>query len=362
MQAKLMDICSLFRVQGEFKGWEQLMVGNINKTYKVFFSRENSAEKAYILQQVNTYVFKQPEQVMENIEKVTQHIRESLPGRVSLHYHHTKEGKNFVWDGDSIWRLCNYIPCASEVNYQDPELVRNGGYAFGEFQCALFDLAPEMLHETIPNFHHTLKRYEALEKAVEEAIPERLAEMQPELKWLLQMKETACRLCRMQDEGELPLRVIHNDTKANNVLFDKKNHRALCVIDLDTVMPGLIGHDFGEAIRFLANTAHEDEQDLSLVGFNEELFGAFTEGYLEPLAKALTEKELETLGLSCLAMTIEEAVRFLTDYLQGDPYFYCAYPEHNRSRTRCQICFAKVLMQRMDDMNRIIRSCAEKYR
>lgn len=362
MQEKLMEICAAFRIQGTFSAWEELKVGNINKTYKVTFTRDTGFEKAYIVQRVNTYVFRHPEQVMENIERVTQHLREWRPGQVNLHFHHTREGQNFIRDAEYIWRLFNYVPSAEWADYRDETLVHNAGLAFGEFQNVLSGFDPSLLHETIPDFHNTLKRYEALETAVRQDPAGRLAEVKEEAAWLMQVKDEACVLCDLQSKGKLPLRVTHNDTKVNNVLFDKKDKRALVVIDLDTVMPGLAGNDFGDAIRSIANTAAEDEMDTEKVSCDLQLFRCFTEGFLAYTAKAFTQTEIDTLGISCFALTAELAVRFLTDYLLGDPYFYCAYPEHNLVRTRAQIALAKDMKRKMNEMNRIVQACAQQYR
>ncbi|MBQ4639656.1 MAG: aminoglycoside phosphotransferase family protein [Clostridia bacterium] len=362
MQEKLMEICTAFRLPGSFDRWEEVKVGNINKTYKVTYARENGLEKAYILQRVNPFVFKNPEQVMENIERVTQHFRRLQPGKVTLHYHHTRDGKNFVRDGDYIWRVVNYIPSAPVTDARDETLVRNAGFAFGEFQAVLSYFDPAQLYETIPDFHNTQKRFDALEEAVEADSLGRVKEAEAELSWLRSVREDACCLCRMQEEGLLPLRVTHNDTKVNNVLFDKKDHRALVVIDLDTVMPGLAGNDFGDAIRSVANTAAEDEKDLSKVSCDLRMFRAFAEGFLEPTAHAFTQHEMDTFSISCFALTVELAVRFLTDYLLGDPYFYCAYPAHNLVRARCQMALARDMQRKMGEMEKIIADCAEKYR
>lgn len=362
MQEKLMEICAAFRIPGRLSAWEELKVGNINKTYKVTFTRDNGFEKTYIVQQLNTYVFKNPEQVMENIEQVTRHLRALRPGQVNLHFHHTREGKNFVWEGEHFWRLFNYVPSADAANDRDETLVRNAGAAFGDFQNALSGFDPSQLHETIPDFHNTIKRYEALEAAVQQNTAARADEVKQEVQWLMQAKDKACVLCDLLESGELPLRVTHNDTKVNNVLFDQKDKRALVVIDLDTVMPGLAGNDFGDAIRSVSNTAAEDEKDVGKVSCDLQLFRCFTEGFLENTAKAFTVKEIETFGASCFSMTVEVAVRFLTDYLQGDAYFHCAYPEHNLVRARAQIALAQDMQRKMDEMNRIVAECAAKYR
>ena len=299
MQAKLAEVCSCFRIVGQFDSWEELKVGNINKTYRVTFVRENGMKKSYILQKVNTFVFPNPEQVMENIERVTQHLRAVDPGHAALHYHHTRERKNFIWDGDDIWRMCNYIPSAADVDNRDETLVRNAGFAFGEFQYMLSGFNADELYQTIPDFHNTQKRYEALEAAIRENPAGRAAAMQAEIDYLLSVKEDACLLCRLQAEGKLPLRVTHNDTKINNVLIDDETDKAICVIDLDTVMPGSALYDFGDAIRFGASTAAEDEEDLSKVEMSLEMFETYTKGFLTA-CPGLTENERQILQEGCL--------------------------------------------------------------
>lgn len=361
MQDKLREVCACFRIEGNLEQWEELKVGNINKTFKVTYARENGLKKTYIVQKVNTFVFKNPEEVMENIDRVTRHLRMEDPGSVALHYHHTRDGKNFIRDGEAIWRLFNFVPSISYSNSRDEEVVRNAGYAFGAFQEKMSRFDASLLHETIPDFHNTQKRFEAMEKAVTENKAGRLGEVQEEVAYLRSVKAQACTLCRMQQEGALPLRVTHNDTKVNNVLFDPRDKKALVVIDLDTVMPGLAGNDFGDAIRSITNTAAEDEKDLSLVSCDLNLFRAFAEGFLAPTAKGFTQAETDTFALSSFALTVELALRFLTDYLQGDPYFYCAYEGHNLVRTRNQIALAKDMWNKMEDMNDIIHECAAKY-
>lgn len=362
MQEKLAQVCDAFRIPGTLDHWEELKVGNINKTYKATFLRENGTEKTYIVQKVNTAVFKNPEQVMENIERITVFQRQMQPGKLSLHYHHTRDGKNFIREQNSIWRLCNFIPSAPVNDDRDEILVRNAGLAFGEFQEALSAFDATLLHETIPDFHNTEKRFEQLEDAVLQNPCGRLAQVQQEVDWLRSARMEACTLCRLQRQGDLPLRVTHNDTKVNNVLFDKKDKRALVVIDLDTVMPGLAGNDFGDAIRSITNTAAEDEPDTGKISCDLHLFRVFAEGFLEPMARYFTQTEMDTFALSSFALTVELAVRFLTDYLLGDPYFYCAYPGHNRVRARAQIALAGDMKTKMPEMEKIVAECAAKYR
>jgi len=229
--------------------------------------------------------------------------------------------------------------------------------AFGDFQMMLSDFDASELHETIPDFHNTAKRYEQLEEAVAADPVERVREVQQELQWLESVKEQACRLTKLQAEGVLPLRVTHNDTKINNVLFDKETDEALVVIDLDTVMPGLVGHDFGDAVRFAANLVEEDSPEAEKAGVNMEIFRAFAEGFLSKTAKSLSQPEIDTLALSCFALTCELATRFLTDYIAGDVYFKTCYDEHNLVRARCQIALAKDMLKKLPQMEQIIQEC-----
>ena len=219
-----------------------------------------------------------------------------------------------------------------------------------------FDIAE--LTETIPGFHNTRQRYEKLLQSVKEDKAGRVAEVKEEIEYLLSVQDLACSLTDLQQAGELPLRVTHNDTKINNVLFHPENQSPMIVIDLDTVMPGLMGHDFGDAIRFAANFVEEDCRELDKVGVNMEIFRAFAEGFLSKTAAAMSEKELDTLALSAFVLTAELATRFLADYLDGDLYFNIKCPDHNLVRTRCQIALAKDMLKKMDEMNAVVRSCA----
>ena len=294
---------------------------------------------------------------MENIDQVTEHIRAKCPGKIALHFHHTRDRKTYVEDGKNFWRMTNYIPSVTYGNVQDLNVVRNAGKAFGDFQEELADFDIQLLHETIPGFHNTRMRYENLEATVSRDPLGRVQQVQQELDFLESVKDQACTLTDLQKEGKLPLRVTHNDTKINNVLFNPDNSEAMVVIDLDTVMPGLMGHDFGDAIRFAANKAPEDCSDPELAGVNLEIFRAFAEGFLEKTAKAMTPMEVDTLALSCFVLTTELATRFLDDYLQGDPYFKTRSPSHNLERTRCQIALAKDMLRKMPQMEQIVKDC-----
>ena len=244
---------------------------------------------------------------------------------------------------------------------KDANIVRNAGMAFGEFQMQLADFDITKLYETIPDFHNTRKRYEKLIASVEENRAGRLEEVREEIDYLLSVQDLACRLTDLHQEGKMPLRVTHNDTKINNVLFHPADNSAMVVIDLDTVMPGLMGHDFGDAIRFAANFVEEDCREYEKAGVDLEVFRAFAEGFLSQTAKTLTETESRTLALSCFVLTAELATRFLADYLDGDLYFNIKYPDHNLVRTRCQIALAKDMLKKMPEMEKIVDDCIRAY-
>ncbi len=357
---KLAKVCEGFCLKGTYVGYETIQVGNVNKTYRVKVRLDEGRDKFFLVQNLNTYVFKNPEQVMENIDKVTEHIRGKHPNEIALHFHHTADRKTYIDTGDDFWRMTNYIPSVTYNVVKDLEVVRNAGRAFGNFQVDLSDFDSKLLFETIPNFHNTTKRFESLAASVAADPWGKVAHVQEELDYLFSVKEKACRLTSLWEDGKLPLRVTHNDTKFNNVLFAEDGVTALVVIDLDTVMPGLVGHDFGDAIRFAANFTEEDCPEYHKVGVNMDVFRAFTEGFLEKTAGALTPMELDTLALSAFVLTVELAVRFLDDYIQGSPYFKINYPEHNLVRTKCQIALAKDMEKKMPLMEQIVRDCACK--
>ena len=355
---KLAKVCEGFCIDGTYIGYELIQVGNVNKTYRVKVMLPEGKEKSFLVQNLNTYVFKNPTQVMDNIDKVTEHIRAKHPGQIALHFHHTKDRKTYIENGDDFWRMSNYIPSTTYNVTKDLNVVRNAGRAFGCFQMDLSDFDSKELFETIPNFHNTAKRYESLDTSVAKDPCGKVSEVQEELNYLASVREMACRLVTLHEQGKLPMRVTHNDTKINNVLFDETGKDALVVVDLDTVMPGLMGHDFGDAIRFAGNFVEEDSPEYDKVGVNMDVFRAFTEGFLEKTAGTLTQTELDTLALSSFVLTVELAVRFLDDYIQGSPYFKTNYPEHNLVRTRNQIALAKDMQKNMAQMERIVADCA----
>ena len=325
--------------------------GHINHTLKL--TTDTGAE--YVLQKINTYVFKDPVRLMENVSAVTRFLHDRVEDpRHALHMLPTREGKYFhVDDQGQYWRcydfvggFCLDLPETDEDFYQS-------AIAFGRFQTLLSDFPAETLYETIPEFHNTTDRYRQFRESVAADAVGRAAGVKADIDFLLEREDLACTLQNMRQDGLLPLRVTHNDTKLNNVLLDRVTRKALCVLDLDTVMPGLSLYDFGDSIRFGAATAAEDEPDLSKMELDLHLFEVYTRGYLEA-AKALTETEIAMLPMGALAVTLELATRFLKDHLDGDLYFKTAYPTHNLVRARTQMKLAWDMQQKWDEMNRIV--------
>ena len=354
---KLLEVSRLFRIDYEYLGYDVIKSGNVHHTYKVNFRLPDGNPKSFLIQNVNTYAFRNPIGLMDNIDKITEYIRAKNPGQLALHFHHTADRKTYVIDGENFWRMTNYVPSVTFNATQDRNILWNTGRAFGEFQNNLCDFDPNTIIETIPGFHNTRMRYDNFIRSVEADSMGRAASVREEIEYLLSVKEQACVLTDMQMRGELPLRVTHNDTKINNVLFHEVTGESLIVIDLDTVMPGVVGHDFGDAIRFAANFVEEDSSEYEKVGVNMEVFRAFAEGFLSMTAKSLTQKEIDTLALSCFAITTELATRFLGDYLDGDKYFKTRYPDHNLVRARNQIALAKDMLKKMDEMEALVRDC-----
>ncbi len=350
-----------FRLHGEIYSYEAITMGNINATYKVTYMREDETLKSYLFQRVNTHVFKNPVQIMENIDRVTSYIRERCPGQVSLHFHHTDEGQNYyVQDGESFWRIVNYIDSVTFNASDDLFVIEATGKAFGHFQTQLADFDGTLLHETIPDFHNTKKRLDTLFSHVAEDPCGRVREVKNEIEYIRKSSGAASELSVMFAEGEIPKRVTHNDTKCNNVLFDRKTKEPLVVIDLDTIMPGMSMYDFADAVRFIANTAVEDEADTSKVFFDTAKFRAFANGFIGATMGSLEPIEIQNLVKATFAITIELASRFLDDYITGDHYFKCVYPKHNLVRTRCQLQLARDIERKWDELEWIVRDVMEK--
>ena len=343
-----------FQISGTPVSFEPFGQGHINQTLKV--RTDTGAE--YILQRINQYVFQNPQLLMANASAITQFIRKKDPDpRHTLHFISARDGKDHFYDENGeFWRMYAFVDGVSLDAPETEEDLYQSGLAFGRFQMLLSDFPAETLHETIPEFHNTIDRYRLLRQSVEADACGRVKEVQPELEALYRHEDLACTLQRMRQEGKLPLRVTHNDTKLNNVLLDRNTRQGLCVLDLDTVMPGLSLYDFGDSIRFGATTAGEDSQDIAL---DLHLFEVYTKGFLSA-ATNLTQAEIEMLPLSTFVITLELAGRFLKDYLDGDLYFRITYPTQNLDRARAQLHLAQDMLRKQADMQRIvdaIRGC-----
>lgn len=352
--AFLNEVSQNFRL-GDVTAWEHLKNGNINQTYRVDV-KTPKGKRTYILQKINSVAFKTPWKNVENHALITKHISEKLKndpdiGRKAVKLYKTAAGSYLYTDknGD-YWRAMTYIYGAVSVNKPDRLIMEKTGEAFGTFQSLLSDCPAELLHETIPGFHDTERRMENLKQAAERDICGRLPEVREEFEFLTSFPEYASFFRRNYEAGLIPLRVTHNDTKCNNVMFDADTFEPLAIIDLDTVMPGFAAHDFGDALRFGANTASEDEEDLSKVGFDMEMFKAFVRGYIPMVMDSFMPYELETLPVGVVSITLECASRFLTDYLEGDVYFITRKPKHNLIRAKCQIELIKAELSCLSEM------------
>ena len=348
-------ICKHFQLDGLPISCTRYGSGHINETYLLVTSRPY----LYILQKLNPRVFGNLTGLMNNVIAVTEHLRKKDPDpRHSLILVPTVDGKPYLMtDNGECWRLYEFV--LNSLCMDKPETsedFRQSGVAFGQFQNQLADFPAETLVETIPHFHDTPDRYRLFREAIAADKAGRLKDVQAEVDAYLAHEEEAAILMNLLKAGELPLRVTHNDTKLNNVMLDLATRQPLCVIDLDTVMPGLAANDFGDSIRFGASTAAEDEKDLSKVTMSLELFRIYAEGFLSACGSRLTDKEIETLPMGAKLMTLECGVRFLTDYLNGDIYFRVAYPEHNLDRCRTQLKLVADMETKWDEMQQIIRS------
>lgn len=329
--------------------------GHINETYLLESQR-------YILQRINTSIFTDPAALMENVARVTAFLREKIrraggdPLRETLTVIPTKDGKSYYAAPDgSAYRMYLFVPNTVSVSQvTDPHDLLQVGRGFGRFQRMLGDYPADTLHEVIPDFHHTPKRIEALRAAIAADAVGRVASVRPELDFALGLAGESDRIVRGIEDGSIPLRVTHNDTKINNILFDAATREAICVIDLDTVMPGSVLYDIGDALRTGAADAAEDEADLSLVHFNMDAFTYFVRGFLDEMRGEMTARETELIPYSAMLMTYECGVRFLTDYLCGDTYFRIHRPDHNLIRARNQFAMVRDILQKTPEMREIV--------
>ncbi|MDD3338748.1 MAG: aminoglycoside phosphotransferase family protein [Lachnospiraceae bacterium] len=336
--------------------------GHINDTFLLEFQQPDMGNHKVILQRLNHDIFKKPVQVMENIMGVTSYLRKEIiknggdPDRETLNLIKATDGKPYYQDSiGSFWRAYYFIDEATSYDQvEKSEDFYESAVAFGNFQKLLTNYPADTLYETIPGFHDTAARLEVFKKAVADDVCGRAASVQKEIDFVLQREELAHVLGDMLKSGELPLRVTHNDTKLNNIMIDDHTGRGLCVIDLDTVMPGLAINDFGDSIRFGASTATEDETDLTKVTCSMDLYDIYVKGYIEGCGGALTDKELEMMPTGAKVMTFECGMRFLTDYLQGDNYFKIHRPEHNLDRCRTQFKLVEDMESKWDTMREIV--------
>ncbi len=356
-RAPIDEIVKAFRIELNISPYGD---GHINDTFVA------DSTPRYILQRINTNVFKNPDELMENIESVTEHLRTKIienggnPKRETMRVVRTVDDKLYYRaDNGNCYRVYYFITDTVSLNLpENPKQFENSAKAFGKFQNMLADFDASTLHETIENFHHTPKRIEALKEALQNDAVGRRAEIEDIYNGYMQFEEDAKRIQQGLDDGSIPLRVTHNDTKLNNVLFDKDTGEGICVIDLDTVMPGSLLFDFGDSLRFGASTAEEDEANLDKVTFDLEYFESYTKGFLSELGSKITKPELDLLPLSALILTFECGIRFLTDYLNGDTYFKIHYPEQNLVRAKNHLKLCQDIYAKLGQMEEIVKKYA----
>ena len=354
-----------FALEGELKELSVFGNGHINDTLRATCELADGRTKRYIVQRMNDGIFKNPDELMENVMNVTSFLRKKIiaaggdPDRETLNVIPTKDGKNYLTDenGD-FWRCYIFIEDATSFDQvEKPEDFYNSAVAFGKFQRLLADYPAATLHETIKNFHNTVSRFADFKKAVEEDVAGRARDVQKEIQFVLDREADCHVICDALAKGELPLRVTHNDTKLNNIMIDNRTGKGLCVIDLDTVMPGSSLYDYGDSIRFGASTGAEDEQNLDLIWCDLELFEIYTKGYVEGCGGSLTETEIRMMPMGAKLMTLECGMRFLADHLQNDIYYKIHRENHNLDRARTQLKLVADMEAKWDEMNAIV----EKY-
>lgn len=340
----LESIISQFSIPGTLIKAERFGRGLINDTYLCEF-REDSTPRKYILQRINASIFKQPEQVMANVEAVTTHIVGRLraqgnedPYAITPALIHTRSGQSFCRDGSgAYWRMFHFIE-GGEVfdTVRDAKHAYEIGRGLGKFQALVADMDPLKLHDTLPGFHHTPRYLAEYDDALKANSKQRAAEVEAEAEFVSQRRFLAPLLMDLMDSGQVPVRVVHNDPKVNNIMIHLATHEVLCMLDLDTVKPGIVHFDFGDCVRSAANPAGEGAQDLGSIKIDMPFFEAITSGYLREAGAFLTQQEVEALPVSVKVITFELGLRFLADYLRGDTYFKIKHPSHNLERARVQ--------------------------
>lgn len=349
----LNEILSKFEVKAKIEGYGN---GHINDTYR---TETNDC----IMQRINTNVFKNPEAMMENIDNVTSFLRNKIeaeggdPDRETLTVIKTRDGKScYRVDDNTVFRVYKFVDNTKTIEAGTKEEMYRAGQGFGRFQRLLDDYPAETLSETIANFHNTPDRVKNFEEAVKNDIAGRAKDVQEEIAFVRECAEYTSVVTDGIADGTIPLRVTHNDTKINNILFDADSGEAICVIDLDTVMPGSALYDFGDALRIGASTAAEDETNLDIVNFDIEIFESFAKGYFEQMGEKLTKREIELLPFSAKLLTLECGIRFLTDYLNGDTYFKIHREHHNLDRARNQFKLVRDIASKEAELAKIIEN------
>ncbi len=360
----LQKVTEQFAIEGAFLKAEPYGTGHINDTYLVLLNTPFQNYDKYILQRINHNIFKNPPQLMENIVAITSHLQSKLkarkgaePDREALTVIPTKDGKNFYYDKNgNYWRMYIFIRDTISVDVcSKPEEAYNAAKAFGKFQAELADFDGKKLNETIPFFHHTPRRFSTLEEAIEKDAFNRAKTCKNEIDFCLERKPLTSAITSLLETGAIPQRVTHNDTKVNNVLMDKRTGAGICVIDLDTVMPGSILYDFGDMVRTTTRFCAEDERDLSKVKVELHMFEALTKGYLETAASFLTPLEAKNLVVAGKLITFTIGIRFLSDYLSGDTYFKIHRENHNLERARVQFKMMESIEQNEEKMEKIVQ-------
>ncbi|MBC8619507.1 MULTISPECIES: phosphotransferase enzyme family protein [Parabacteroides] len=352
---ELLNILDQFTLAEKVVSAEPFGNGHINDTLKV---TNEKGEIKYVLQRINHLIFTNVDMLQSNINTVTTHIREKLEAkgendidRKVLTFLPTKDGKPYYFDGDSYWRVCLFIPNSKSYEEVTPELSYEAGKAFGDFQSMLSDLPEGSLGETIPNFHNMEFRLQQFHDAVKANAAGRLEEVKDLIEEVEKRAEAMCIQERLYREGKLQKRTNHCDTKVNNMMFDADTDKVLCVIDLDTVMPGFVLSDIGDFIRTGANTGAEDDENLDNVNVNMDIFKAYTRGYMETAKAFLSPLEISLLPYGGRLLTYMQTVRFLTDYINGDTYYKIHSPKHNLIRTKAQFKLLQSLEEHAEEMD-----------
>ena len=363
----LTEVISAYDFPETLMGAVRYGSGHINDTYCIVCQPQEGKAVRFILQGLSVAAFPRQDELMENFIGVTNHLRRKIEAaggnvmRETLNLVPTRDGKPYYTDSTGrVWRLTNYVEETLCLQKATPELFEASARAFGGFQRLLADYPAETLHETIANFHDTEDRFAKFMAVLGKDKLGRAKDVQTEIRFAMERKADCSVAVKALREGILPLRVTHNDTKLNNVLIDENTLEGVCVIDLDTTMPGLSIYDFGDSIRFGANHSAEDEKDLSKVCFDLELYRRYTRGFLEGAKGGLTKAELEYLPWGAKLMTLECGIRFLTDYLDGDNYFHIQYPEQNLDRCRTQFKLVADMEAQWEQMHNIVKEIAEQ--